>query len=53
MQKGMCSYADLDGFNPVAEYWKRQGKQYEMKPNEDFLYNKLTVRQNVDEEDPF
>ena len=21
MQKGMCSYADENGFNPVAEYW--------------------------------
>ena len=52
MQKGMCSYADENGFNPVAEYWKAQGRQMTLQPNNDFFVNKLVVR-DLDEEDPF
>ena len=52
MQKGMCSYADENGFNPVAEYWKAQGRQMTLQPNNDFFANKLVVRDS-NEEDPF
>ena len=52
MQKGMCSYADENGFNPVAEYWKAQGRQMTLQPNNDLFVNKLVVR-DLDEEDPF
>jgi hypothetical protein len=52
MQKGMCSYADENGFNPVAEYWKAQGRQMTLQPNNDFFANKLVVR-DLNEEDPF
>lgn len=42
MQKGMCGYADLNGFNPIYEYWNKQGKQIpiEMTPNTEFLQDK-------------
>lgn len=32
MQSGMCSYADINGYNPVYEYWKKQGEQIKI-PN--------------------
>ena len=42
MQKGMCSYADEYGFNPVQEYWNRQGKQTSViKENAGFLNEKV------------
>jgi hypothetical protein len=37
MQKGMCSYADEYGFDPIKEYWSKQGKQTSIKENKEFL----------------
>ena len=39
MQKGMCAYADINGFDPIYEYWNKQGKQITI-PNTGFLAEK-------------
>jgi hypothetical protein len=42
MQKGMCSYADEFGFNPVAKYWEKHGSQIKItEPNAEFLKEKV------------
>jgi hypothetical protein len=35
MQKGMCSYADLNGYDPVREYWLKQGVQMDIEIKEE------------------
>jgi hypothetical protein len=35
MQKGMCSYADLNGYDPVREYWLKQGVQMDIEVKEE------------------
>lgn len=37
MQPGMCAYADINGFNPIADYWSKQGKQLPLSANHNFL----------------
>ena len=36
MKNGMCAYADINGYDPIAEYWKSRGKQIAIQPNIDF-----------------
>jgi hypothetical protein len=48
MQKGMCSYADEYGFNPIQEYWNKQGKQISViTENTDFLNEKKVYNDNL------
>jgi len=30
MMEGQCGYEDMNGYNPIAEYWKGKGTQYQI-----------------------
>ncbi len=39
MQRGMCSYADENGVDPVYEYWHKKNKQITLIPDQNFLHD--------------
>lgn len=49
MQKGMCRYADENGFNPVQEWWDKKGKQSTMQENNNFLNERQPLVTRDDE----
>ena len=54
MQKGMCSYVDENGFNPIAEYWSKQGTPIKLTENQNFLNEKKPLVQAEEKEyEPF
>jgi hypothetical protein len=46
MQRGMCSYADLNGYDPIKNYWLSKGKNTYVEPKP----IPLPINSNFDEE---